>query len=188
MAGARLVLQGSGFDGEDGFLDGDALVWTSSVAGPLGTGGKLVLNTSLLANGVHEVSLVGKDSDDNVKTAAAILIEVLPESLSPIRCSPSRRLELVFYAIAGRTGPLRGAQIIAVRSWVEPRHWSGAHYRTRLGFDFEDSSGIDSANLAVTVLPGALPPGEHEGDITSLFTQSKSLWSSRSRWTPRSCM
>jgi len=67
VPGTLLLLQGYGYDLEDGALGGNDLSWTSSRDGDLGTG-SLALVT--LSTGQHVVTLRAMDSDSNVATAS----------------------------------------------------------------------------------------------------------------------
>jgi hypothetical protein len=57
------ILSGSAYDGDDGILGGNAISWTSSIDGPLGTGSELILGT--LSAGQHRVTMMAKDNDGN---------------------------------------------------------------------------------------------------------------------------
>jgi hypothetical protein len=57
-------------DPEDGTLTGAALVWTSSLSGPIGTGE--MFNAPLTA-GLHTVTLTVTDSDGNTGSDAITL-------------------------------------------------------------------------------------------------------------------
>ena len=86
-----IVLMGRGNDPDDGTLPGSSLSWSSDIDGPLGTGTVLPLapssedSSSLLAAlspGIHTISMVARDSDDNT-TETSIQISVLaPPSVS----------------------------------------------------------------------------------------------------------
>lgn len=58
--GHLLILDGSATDVEDGVLDGESLVWESSLDGELGTGRELATNA--LSEGVHTITLTATDS------------------------------------------------------------------------------------------------------------------------------
>lgn len=62
-ANETVVLQGSGFDPEDGELPDAALTFTSSLDGVLGTGRQVLVNR--LATGVHTLTLAGSDKHGN---------------------------------------------------------------------------------------------------------------------------
>lgn len=65
-AAGQVFLEGVGADIDDGTLVGTKLSWSSSLAGPLGTGERIGVT---LAPGSHVVSLTATDSDGNQTTA-----------------------------------------------------------------------------------------------------------------------
>jgi hypothetical protein len=65
--GSPLVLVGHGYDPEDGFLDEQAMLWSSSVVGPIGNG--RLIQTNQLDEGRHTISLTGTDDDGQTTTA-----------------------------------------------------------------------------------------------------------------------
>ena len=72
-----LILDGSAEDVEDGRLVGQALEWSSSVDGALGTGEELLLDEGALSAGRHQITLTATDSN-GMKGAATV--EVFVES------------------------------------------------------------------------------------------------------------
>ena len=71
-----LRLRGAGFDLEDGTLDGNNFVWTSSVDGFLGRGPDIRSN---LSPGTHTITLTGSDSGGS-QGAARVMILVLRDT------------------------------------------------------------------------------------------------------------
>ena len=59
-------------DPQDGDLSGGALVWTSSLDGPIGTG--TMFDASLSTVGMHVITLTATDSNSNVGTDSLMLI------------------------------------------------------------------------------------------------------------------
>ena len=59
--GASILLHGSGWDLEDQYLPESGFTWTSSLAGPIGTGRQIF--TSALNPGTHTITLRGTDLD-----------------------------------------------------------------------------------------------------------------------------
>lgn len=73
--GASIELRGHATDAEQGMLSGAALSWTSSVAGPLGTGSPLAFNNAAL--GRHRIVLTATDASGE-SAVASIELEVVP--------------------------------------------------------------------------------------------------------------
>jgi hypothetical protein len=74
--GENIVFSGTGTDVEDGQVNDGALVWTSSLDGPIGTGSTLV--TSSLTPGVHDVTLSATDSNGATDTTEPLPVHVEP--------------------------------------------------------------------------------------------------------------
>ena len=68
LSNQPVSLQGSGYDSEDGTLDGSTFEWSSSLDGALGTGADL--NTSDLTPGTHTITL--KVTDSSALTGEAV--------------------------------------------------------------------------------------------------------------------
>ncbi|MGB5620453.1 MAG: hypothetical protein WBM78_26670, partial [Desulfobacterales bacterium] len=64
--GENIIFSGTGTDVEDGQLNDDALVWTSSIDGPIGTGPTLI--TSALTPGDHDITFSATDSSGATST------------------------------------------------------------------------------------------------------------------------
>ena len=74
--GENIVFSGTGTDVEDGQVNDGALVWTSSIDGPIGTGSTLV--TSSLTPGDHDITLSATDSNGATDTTGPLLVHVEP--------------------------------------------------------------------------------------------------------------
>jgi hypothetical protein len=74
--GENIVFSGTGADAEDGQLNGNALVWTSSLDGIIGNGSNLV--TSALSSGDHDITLSATDTNGATYTTARVSIRVEP--------------------------------------------------------------------------------------------------------------
>jgi hypothetical protein len=74
--GENIIFSGTGTDVEDGQLNDDALVWTSSIDGPIGTGPTLI--TSALTPGDHDITLSATDSNGATGTTDPVLVRVEP--------------------------------------------------------------------------------------------------------------
>ncbi len=70
-AATPVTLTGNAVDPEDGTLGGGALVWTSSLDGPLGTGDSLQLDS--LSTGQHTLTLRASDTDGAFNEATLLL-------------------------------------------------------------------------------------------------------------------
>jgi hypothetical protein len=77
MPGENVLFAGEGFDLEDGPLADDALTWTSSLDGVLGTGG--TVERADLSQGSHLITLTVRDSASNEATAT-ITLNIRPPS------------------------------------------------------------------------------------------------------------
>ncbi|MGH2483387.1 MAG: hypothetical protein ACRDE9_02890 [Candidatus Limnocylindria bacterium] len=67
-AGVQVVLEATAFDPEDRALPGDAIVWSSSLDGELGTGSELVVDD--LSVGMHTIIATVTDSDGLTDTSS----------------------------------------------------------------------------------------------------------------------
>jgi len=75
--GSEVLFEGEAIDEEDGSLDGESLVWESSIDGVIGTGRQFV--RSDLSPGQHEIKLTATDSDGKRGWAMVdILLNQLP--------------------------------------------------------------------------------------------------------------
>lgn len=74
-----IMFQAVALDTEEGNLTGDALVWSSDLDGPLGTGALLELAGSTLSEGVHLITATGTDAD-GLLGSAQVEIQIAHES------------------------------------------------------------------------------------------------------------
>lgn len=73
-------LRANAYDQDDGFLDGNAVAWWSSIDGLLGVGSNLALTT--LSGGLHTLSVEATDSDGNyVSSSVSIRVAEAPPEL-----------------------------------------------------------------------------------------------------------
>jgi alpha-tubulin suppressor-like RCC1 family protein len=82
--GDEITFSGSAIDPEDGALPDDALVWTSSLDGPIGTGASFT--RSDLSVGTHTITLTATDGQGLTSTAS-VTIQVVaapPPAVTPI--------------------------------------------------------------------------------------------------------
>jgi len=80
--GTAISFRGRGEDTEDGTFADEALAWTSSLDGILGTGGTLTLDT--LSVGSHKISLAVTDSHGS-KVTVAVTIKVVPPAAPVVK-------------------------------------------------------------------------------------------------------
>ena len=74
--GENIVFSGTGTDVGGGQLKNDALVWTSSIDGAIGTGPTLI--TSVLSRGDHDITLSATDSNGTTRTTDPVSVYVEP--------------------------------------------------------------------------------------------------------------
>ncbi len=65
-AGLPILFTATGYDAEDGPMEGEAITWSSDRDGNLGTGTQLVMPD--LSPGQHDITVTATDSDDNTAT------------------------------------------------------------------------------------------------------------------------
>ena len=71
LAGAAtLALDAAAFDPEDGRLPASSIAWSSSIAGPLGTGATVTVDTTSLAEGTHTLTATATDSSSTAGSAS----------------------------------------------------------------------------------------------------------------------
>jgi Leucine-rich repeat (LRR) protein len=70
LSGTSIILNGSGYDPEDGILDGSVLCWSSSLDGDLGCGETIL---PVLSSGEHLITLQVQDSDGNIVSASSTI-------------------------------------------------------------------------------------------------------------------
>ena len=117
---APIELMGSATDPEDGPLTGSSLVWTSSVAGELGTGENVSLDGGALLSGVHTITLTATDRGSKTgATSVSITVEPnappVVEILSPIDGSSyaqSSEVSLEGAATDPEDGDLTGESLV----------------------------------------------------------------------------
>ena len=114
-----ITLSGSATDAEDGPLTGDALVWTSSQDGDLGTGEEVLLSRGTLTLGPHDLTLTATDSG-NASVSATVTITVESHTPEVEIASPSDgasysyvdAITLSGSATDEEDGPLTGASLV----------------------------------------------------------------------------
>lgn len=74
--GENIIFSGTGTDVEDGQLNDNALAWTSSIDGPIGSGSTLI--TSVLSPGDHDITLAATDSSGATVTSSPVMVQIEP--------------------------------------------------------------------------------------------------------------
>jgi hypothetical protein len=74
--GENIVFSGTGTDIEDGQLNDNELVWTSSIDGIIGSGSTLI--TSVLSPGDHDITLAATDSSGATVTSSPVMVQIEP--------------------------------------------------------------------------------------------------------------
>jgi len=181
---ATIAFQGSAADAEDGALSGEALVWTSSSDGRLGTGASLARDD--LSAGSHTITLTATDSE-GASGSAAIQVTVTETTANtppaatitspPPGASFQQGSPVAFQggATDAEEGALSGTALV----WTSSRDGQlgtggsftrsdlsvGAHLVTLTATDSEGASG----SVAVTISVDAAPPTVHEVVLTPDF-------------------
>jgi predicted carbohydrate-binding protein with CBM5 and CBM33 domain len=157
-----IILEGDGFDADDGQLGDDAMSWSSNLDGALGSGGSLSVNASDLQQGTHTITLTARDSDS--QTGSAIVpIQVsrtrptLPASLSVSPTSTSFSI--------GMGSIQTAADLIAVRNNGDGTlNWSASSDQTWIQLGAQNGSA--PFNIPVAANPTGLGPGVYTGYVT----------------------
>ena len=74
--GENIIFSGTGTDVEDGQLNDNELVWTSSIDGIIGSGSTLI--TSVLSPGDHDITLAATDSSGATVTSSPVMVQIEP--------------------------------------------------------------------------------------------------------------
>ncbi len=158
--GQTVAFEGAAYDIDDGTLDGDALVWTSSLAGELGRGARIAVAD--LAPGAHEISLRAADSMGGTSAATVrvrVVLDVwqIPLQLDALAVAPA---ELEFYPLKGQTTAL-----LRIENQIRSRSisWSAA---PKDGWvSVAPASGSTPGRAIVSVPASGFAPGVHRSSI-----------------------
>ena len=157
-----IVLEGSGYDIEDGQMSDETLTWSSSVNGILGNGHTLSLNATELNEGNHTITLTAKDSEGQTSSVDINIQIVRERPFLPAKISAAPT-GLSFTAKADGAQPL--PQILAIRNDGDGTiNWSAGADQSWLQLAF--NNGITPANLPITVNLQGLKSGQYTGHIT----------------------
>ncbi len=157
-----IILEGRGYDNEDGLLADARLTWASDLNGALGTGSSLAIKASQLAEGMHTITLTASDSESQTGNASIKIQIARNRPALPPRISAAPT-GISFQAEAG--GPQTEPQNLAVRNSGDGTiNWIAQTNQPWLRLAF--TTGITPANLPVAVDPKSLSIGEYTGQIT----------------------
>ncbi len=157
-----IILEGDGFDADDGQLGDAAMSWSSNLDGALGSGRALSVNASALKEGTHTISLTARDSDGQTGSAS-VTIQVSrarPTLAASLSVSPTA----TSFAIG--TGSTQTApDIIAVRNNGDGNlNWSASADQTWIRLS--STTGPAPANISVSADPTGLSAGQYAGHVT----------------------
>ena len=158
------VLRGRAYDREDGRLGDAALKWSSNIDGQLGSGRSLYINTSLLTEGNHTITLTATDSNGNSGTAA-ITVGI---SSTPVPRPVAIGLAPVYMRfVAEKDGNQPPFQVLAIRNAGDGTlEWQASDDKTWIFIS--DNSGTAPSNVSITVDPSGLAPGTYNGTVSVL--------------------
>jgi hypothetical protein len=157
-----IILEGDGFDVDDGQLSDAAMSWSSNLDGALGSGHSLSVNASTLQEGTHTITLTVRDSDGQTNSAS-IPIQVSrtrPTLAASLSVSPSA----TSFSIG--TGSIQAAsQVLSIRNNGDGTlNWSATADQSWIRLS--STAGTAPANLSVTADSTGLQVGQYTGHIT----------------------
>jgi hypothetical protein len=157
-----LILEGYGYDNEDGQLGNEFLSWSSDLDGTLGTGKSLAVNAMTLTEGVHTITLTAHDGDLQ-KGSAQLTIQInrsrptLPASLS---IAPNAII-LTGYEGSGQTP----SELLSVRNDGDgSMYWYAS--ADQQWIILSTVSAYAPTDFIVVADPTGLPIGDYTGNIT----------------------
>ncbi|MEO7659723.1 MAG: carboxypeptidase-like regulatory domain-containing protein, partial [Pyrinomonadaceae bacterium] len=157
-----IILNGMGFDSEDGMLASSRLSWSSNLNGALGTGSPLAISASTLQEGTHTITLSATDSTMQLGSSS-ISIRVFrtrPVFPAALSVGPSG---LLFNANLGSVQT--SSQAIAIRNSGDgDLTWSATADKPWIQLALEN--GIAPSNAEVSINPDGLAVGNYSGIIT----------------------
>ena len=162
VIGQTIILEGSAFDNEDGYLEDEVVSWRSNIDGVLGIGQSLSIIASTLTEGIHTVTLNAQDSDGQTGSTQVIInvyrdLPTLPASLST---APGA---LNFLAL--KESKQTVGETVSIRNDGDgPMHWSASADQNWILLSAEE--GIAPTDFVVKADPAKLAVGEYTGTIT----------------------
>ncbi|MCC6457216.1 MAG: hypothetical protein IT328_19835 [Caldilineaceae bacterium] len=184
VGGQTILLEGTGYDLEDGMLSGSDLTWHSDRDGVLGTGPTLAVDADNLAEGPHLIWLEATDStgqssfgDSTMGVAGeagfvaandTVSFDILYDPLTlpaELVVAP----DLGFFTTSGATQLLTGT--LAVNNLGDgDLGWTASSDAAHVTLN--SNSGNTPAMVVVTVNPTGLADGLHEGTLTFTPTEA----------------
>lgn len=162
VSGQTITLDGSAFDPEDGQISDAGLTWYSDRSGVLGTGRQLIIDSSILAQGRHTITLTARDNDQSIGQATTTLdvFRVRPELPAVLALAPA---DLQFTVYEGGSSP--ASKTLSLRndgdgslSWVAEadQPW----------LSLGEAAGVAPKDVTISVNPAGLEVGVYRGTIT----------------------
>lgn len=188
-ADESIMLEGSGWDREDGELSGTHLIWHSDQDGVLGTGQRLLIAADRLSPGAQTIWLEAVDSaglssviaGGSPSTQAAGATQVVADNdIDPVIAAPVARFDI------GRDQPYQAPYLVvdglyavvatgqsttlpvAVRNGGDggPLNWTLAPASVPAWMTVNQSNGQTPATLNLTINASALANGVYSGTLT----------------------
>ncbi len=148
-----VVLQGYAYDLEDGVLENHALIWYSSLDGPLGDGRQVLAN---LSPGKHLVSLSAADSEGNI-SSDSVTIQIGQDNSNNIQPPASEHTQKFLpqwaWWVGGGTCFILVLVIIAGGAWIIGRRKPSSKHSGRTAPAPQTSSTL-AAGLETPVQKG----------------------------------
>lgn len=156
------ALTGSGYDNEDGMLTGAALTWHSDRDGLLGTGQTLLVQADDLSEGTHQISLVAQDSSGHqaAETVTVQIDRIAPTPLAQLVVAPAT---LPLFADMADLTPFTTTLVIRQQG-TGSLSWTASSDQAWVQLD--QTSGVNSAEITLTIDPDTLKMGEHNATVT----------------------
>ncbi len=149
-----VILEGAGYDLQDGELSGQSLEWSSSIDGILGQGESLAINAQDLSEGTHTITLAATNSRQQTSTASITIY--IYRFFSNLMVTPTT-LDFISYE---NTSHIVSIQHLGNHSV----NWSATANQSWIKLQITE--GDTPASLVVFVDPTGLALGTYHGAIT----------------------
>lgn len=184
VGGQTILLEGTGYDLEDGMLSSSDLTWYSDRNGMLGTGSTLALDADNLTEGTHRIRLEATDStgqssfgDSTMGIAGGegfaagndtVSFDILYDPLT-LPAELAVTPDLGFFTTSGATQLLTGT--LAVSNLGDgDLGWTASSDAAHVTLN--SNSGNTPATVVVSVDPTGLADGLHQGTLTFTSTEA----------------